>query len=92
MPRVFYILKKYIVDAAVRQRGGAGRRGFTVSRGYNREVRTSTVIVRKTDWLARIISRPPRRHHLPDLPLPHPLALVFSSLPAEALLGRKEMN
>lgn len=60
------------------------RRGFTVSHRHNGEVKTSTVIVCKTDWLARI-SHPHRPLRLLDLPLLHPLDFVFSFPLAEGL-------
>lgn len=57
--------------------GRSGRQGFTVSHRHNGEVKTSTVIVCKTDWLAGI-SHPHHPLHLLDLPLLHPLDFVFS--------------
>lgn len=80
--------------------GRSGRRGFTVSHRHNGEVKTSTVIVCKTDWLARI-SHPHRPLRLLDLPLLHPLDFVFSfplaeglqkEVKREALLGLAEQH
>lgn len=57
--------------------GRSGRQGFTVSHRHNGEVKTSTVRVCKTDWVAGI-SHPHRPLPPLDLPLLHPLDFVFS--------------